>query len=273
MLISTLMKQKKQIIIFTDLDGSLLDKDTFKFDEIDDFFKELISEGIKIIPNSSKTEAELLDFNKQYNLNLPFISENGSSIHGLNLIQKDLPNKVLISRSADQIISIYNDTIPDNLKKKINFILELNYKDQERIFGLPLDKMILATKRNYTLPIQFVGNEIEKNEFIKILKKVGLTLQTGGRIMNICDNVNKSKAMTNALKLISKKFDDEIITIGVGDNENDIEMIKQTNYPCLVKNDNFNSSLINIDNLIKSSEPSPRGWSDVIKTAIQKIKT
>ena len=49
------MKQKKQIIIFTDLDGSLLDKDTFEFDEIEDYFRELISKGIKIIPNSSKT--------------------------------------------------------------------------------------------------------------------------------------------------------------------------------------------------------------------------
>ena len=40
-----------------------------------------------------------------------------------------------------------------------------------------------------------------------------------------------------------------------------------------IKNDNFDSSLINIDNLIKSSKPSPLGWADVIKTAIQKIKT
>ena len=273
MIIFTLMKQKKQIIIFTDLDGSLLNKDTFKFDEIEDYFKDLISEGIKIIPNSSKTEAELLDFNKQYNLNLPFISENGSSIHGLNLIHKDLPHKIIISRTADQIISIYNESVPNDLKQKINFILKLNYKEQRELFGLPLDKMMLAIKRKYSLPIKFVGNEIEKNEFFKIINDVGLTVQTGGRIMNICDNVNKSKAMNKALQLINKKLDDKIITIGVGDNENDIEMIKQTNYPCLVKNDNFNSSLINIDNLIKSSELSPRGWSDVIKTAIQKIKT
>ena len=56
-------------------------------------------------------------------------------------------------------------------------------------------------------------------------------------------------------------------------NQNDIEMLKNTNYACLVKNDNFDSSLINMDNLIKSSEPSPKGWADVIKTAIQKIKT
>ncbi len=273
MLIFALMKQKKQIIIFTDLDGSLLNKDTFRFDEIEDYFRELVSKGIKIIPNSSKTEAELLDFNKQYNLNLPFIAENGSSIHGLNLIHKDLPNKILISRPVDQIISIYNEIIPNYLKKKINFILKLNYKEQEKFFGLPLNKMVLAAKRNNSLPIQFLGDEIEKNEFIKIINDVGLTVQTGGRIMNICDNVNKSKAMSKVLQLISKELHDEIITIGIGDNENDIEMIKQSNYPCLVKNEDFDSSLINIDNLIKSSEPSPRGWADVIKTAIQKIKT
>ncbi len=103
------------------------------------------------------------------------------------------------------------------------------------------------------------------------MKNSGLTIQTGGRIMNVCDNVNKSIAMSEAIRLIRKKLDDEIITIGVGDNENDIEMIKMTDYPCLVKNENFDSSLINIDNLIKSDEPSPKGWSDVIKTALQKI--
>ena len=105
------MKQKKQIIIFTDLDGSLLDKDTFRFDEIEDYFRELVSKGIKIIPNSSKTEAELLDLNNLYNLNLSFIVENGSSIQGLNSIHKNLPEKVSLSRSADQIYEIYNDFV------------------------------------------------------------------------------------------------------------------------------------------------------------------
>ena len=142
---------------------------------------------------------------------------------------------------------------------------------QQKILGLPLDKIKLAIKREHSLPIKFNGTEIEKKEFTKILKNSGLTIQTGGRIMNVCDNVNKSIAMSKALQLIRKQLDDEIITIGVGDNENDIEMIKQTDYPCLVKNEDFDSSLINIDNLIKSDEPSPKGWSDVIKTALQKI--
>ena len=267
-----LMKPKK-IIIFSDLDGSLLDKDTFGFDEIEDYFKELISKGIKIIPNSSKTEAELSDFNNQYNLNLSFIAENGSSIHGLNLIHENLPEKIILSRTADEIYKVYNQNITPDLKIKITFILNLKSNEQQEIFGLSLEKMNLAIKRDHSIPIQFNGTEIEKNEFIKIMNNSGLTIQTGGRIMNICDNVNKSKAMSKTMELINKEIDKEIITIGVGDNQNDIDMLKHSDYPCLVKNNSFDSSLLNIDNLIKSTEPSPRGWADVIKTAIQKIKT
>ena len=125
------MKQQKQIIIFTDLDGSLLDKDTFKFDQIEGYFKKLVSIGIKIIPNSSKTEAELLDFNKQHNLNLSFIAENGSSIHGLNLIHKRLPSKVLISKSIDQI---YNKKYTLRVEKKNYFYFETSKKESRKNF-------------------------------------------------------------------------------------------------------------------------------------------
>ena len=132
------MKQKKQIIIFTDLDGSLLDKDTFEFHEIEDYFRDLVSKGIKVIPNSSKTEAELSDFNNQYNLNLSFVAENGSSIHGLNLIHKNLPERILLSRSIDQIYKVYNENIPPDLKQKVTFILKLKSKTWKTILRLIL---------------------------------------------------------------------------------------------------------------------------------------
>ncbi len=265
------MKNKKNIIIFTDLDGSLLDNKTFKFDVIKDYIKKLISSGVIIIPNSSKTEAELLDFNRKSKLNLCFISENGSSIHGLNLINKNFPSKISISRPVNEIYKIYNDNISLDLKKKITLILKLEKKKQEKIFGLKFDQLLLATKRMHSIPILFEGTEIEKNILIENINNMGLSVQTGGRIMNICDNTNKANAMSKALQIIKEEFDKELVTIGVGDNENDIEMLKQADYPCLVKNDNFDSSTLNIDNLIKSTKLSPMGWSDVIKTALQKI--
>ena len=59
-------------------------RDTFKFDPIKDYIKNLVNNEIIIIPNSSKTEKEIEKFNNELGIELPYISENGSFIHGLN---------------------------------------------------------------------------------------------------------------------------------------------------------------------------------------------
>ena len=70
------MKKKFVVAIFTDLDGSLLHRDTFKFDPIKNYIKNLVNDGIIIIPNSSKTEKEIESFNEELGIQLPYISEN-----------------------------------------------------------------------------------------------------------------------------------------------------------------------------------------------------
>ena len=97
-----------------------------------------------------------------------------------------------------------------------------------------------------------------------------LTLQEGGRVLNLCDNINKIKSMNRVIKIL-KKTEDKIKTIAVGDNYNDLEMLKNSDVPCLVFNDQFKLDKIYIDNLIFSNKPSPDGWADVIKIALEKI--
>ena len=60
--------------------------------------------------------------------------------------------------------------------------------------------------------------------------------------------------------------------IAVGDNYNDLDMLKNSDLPCLVFNDQFKEDQINIDNLIISNKPSPEGWADVIKLALAKLE-
>ena len=89
---------KNKILIFTDLDGTILDRDTFKFDQIKRYMKKILNSGILIIPNSSKTESEIVEFNQELGENLAYISENGSVINGLNLLNSNFPNKIILSR-------------------------------------------------------------------------------------------------------------------------------------------------------------------------------
>ena len=264
------MKKKFTVVIFTDLDGSLLHRDTFQFDSIKDYIKSLINKGVIIIPNSSKTEKEIEKFNEELGVNLPYISENGSSIHGLNLITSNFPDKLILSREKEELVEVFKNKVPENLQRKCKFISNFNKKDQINIFGLGETKLKYALDRKYTEPFLFEGSKNEKKDLTKILKKNSLTIQEGGRVINLCDNVNKVKSMNKVLK-IYKKIESNIEVVAVGDNYNDLDMLKNSDLPCLVFNDQFKEDQINIDNLIISNKPSPEGWADVIKMALVKL--
>ena len=264
------MKKKLTIVIFTDLDGSLLHRDTFKFDTIKDYIKSLVNRGVIIIPNSSKTEKEIEKFIEELGVNLPYISENGSSIHGLNLITSNFPDKLILSREKAELLKIFENKVPEKLKEKCFQISKMSKKEKENILGQKDERLKDALNRKYTLPFLFNGDKNEKNRLLKILNSNSLSLQEGGRVYNLCDNINKVKSMNRVIKIL-KKTEDKIKTIAVGDNFNDLEMLRNCDIPCLVFNDKFKLDQININNLIFSNKPSPEGWADVIKMALVKL--
>ena len=264
------MKKKLSVLIFTDLDGTLLHRDTFAFDEIKNYIKNIISDKIYVIPNTSKTDKEILSFNQKLGEALPYITENGSAIKGLNLINKDLPKELILSKEKDELISIFEREVPEHLKIKCKWLSKMNKETQLKILGLPEDQLTNALDRKYTVPFIFNGNKSEINELSKILKSKGLTTQEGGRVINLGDKVNKAKAMQIFIRFF-KKNNENIKTIAVGDNYNDLDMLKISDYPCLVFNDQFRLDQIFIDNLISTNKPSPEGWADVIKMAMEKI--
>jgi len=168
------------------------------------------------------------------------------------------------------LLKVFESKVPENIINKCLLISKLDKKKQEKIFGQKDKKLKDVLDRKYTLPFLFTGEKKEKNRLLKILNANSLTLQEGGRVSNLCDNVDKVKSMNKVIRIL-KKTEDKIKTIAVGDNYNDLDMLKNCDIPCLVFNDQFIQDQINIDNLIFSNKPSPEGWADVIKTALLKL--
>ena len=264
------MERVYKVLIFTDLDGSLLHRETFKFDNIKEYLRKLISNGIFIIPNTSKTEKEILEFNYQLGSSLPYISENGAAINGLDLLNPDLPKELILSREKDDLLNIFKNIVPLKLQNKCKWLSEMDKTNQSLIFGLKDKKLKMALDRKYTIPLIFKGSKNERNELSKIIKKDGLYLQEGGRVINLTDRTNKAKALRVFVRFY-KKYHKNVKTVAVGDNYNDLDMLKTSDFPCLVFNDKFTLDEIHINNLITTNKPSPEGWADVIKMALVKI--
>ena len=261
----------KKIVIFTDLDGSLLNRDNFEFLIIKNYIKKLLLNNILIIPNSSKTKLEIKSFNNELGENLPYIVENGAAIYNLNFLNSNFPEKISLSRERAEILQIFNNKIPQQLISKCKFVENLSEENLSKIFGLPKAKLKNALKREYTIPFLFEGNKSEKSRLTKIVEMSGLTIQEGGRVINLCDKTSKASAMKNVIKINKKVIKEKIIIVGVGDNFNDLDMLKNSDIPCLVFNDKFTLDTINIKNCLVSKKPAPEGWAEVVKMALDKV--
>ena len=261
-----------KVIIFTDLDGTLLDRDTFKFDTILSYIKDLILKDVYIIPNSSKTRQEIENFNQELDENLSFVVENGAAIYNLNLINASFPEKISLSRENDEILRVFENKISNKFKSKCKFIKNFDVKKQMAVLGLPKERIKASLNREYSIPLLFEGSKSDKTELFKSVSDIGLSLQEGGRVINLCDKVSKSQAMKNVVKVFEKVTKEKLFTIGVGDNYNDLDMLKNSDIPCLVFNDKFTLEKININNCLVSKKPAPEGWKEVVKLALDKIK-
>ena len=266
------MYSNSSILIFTDLDGTLLNRNTFNFDSIKTFLDELKNKNIIIIPNSSKTEDEIIEFNNEANFKFPFISENGSIIHNLNFLSDEFPDKIILAKNVYEIQNIFDKNINQDLKSKCKVVSSLTTSEQTQIFGLPENKLKNVFKRTCTIPIKFVGNNEEKLILKNMLLETGLDLKDGGRVLNLGDRINKADAMKKIIIMLQQKFKSKPKTIAVGDNHNDLEMLKNSDIPCLVKNDKFINKDLQIKNLIISKQTAPEGWVEVVKLALEKIK-
>ena len=70
----------KRPVIYTDLDGSLLDHYTYEATAALPLLRQLEQLGTPVIPCTSKTAAELVPLCKTLQLSGPFIAENGALI-------------------------------------------------------------------------------------------------------------------------------------------------------------------------------------------------
>ena len=67
----------------------------------------------------------------------------------------------------------------------------------------------------------------------------------------------------------------KIITIGIGDSTNDLEMFSNVDHACVVKSKNNANLMKRIDSnkMIMSTNCAPEGWAECIHDVFSKIKS
>jgi mannosyl-3-phosphoglycerate phosphatase len=272
--------EKQKIIIFTDLDGTLLDHQNYSFEAAQKALKKIKAFQIPLIICTSKTRAEIEVWRKRLNNNDAFISENGGAIFFPKLgIIPNLPDA--IDRNGYKIIELgmhYKELLvrfrrlKDIFGKKMRGFSEMDVDEIADLTGLSRDEAELAKRREYTEPFLFTGNENEIETLEKNINQMKLKLTRGGRFFHLLGDNDKGKAVIIVSEIYKKKLP-ELKTIALGDSYNDLPMLQKVDIPILVQKigGNFDERIKNVPNLIRASGIGPEGWNKALLEIIEMI--
>jgi len=275
-------EREKRILIFTDLDGTLLDADTYSFQEALPALKRIRELKIPLILCSSKTRAELELYQRRLRIADPFISENGGGIFIPHGYFHHLPGE--LKRRGGYLVWELGTPYRQIRRKFLEVFGALNLKavgmgdlkpqEISSLLNLSKTEAELARKREYDEPFYF-PDKIRENQ-IKLVErefqKNGLTLTRGGRLFHLTGDNDKGKAVRLLSRLYKDNRGEEISTIGLGDSLNDLAMLEEVDIPVVVrkKDGSYDRNIIrklsprSRKKLHKTRDIGPRGWNRAV---------
>ena len=259
-----------KIIIFTDLDATMLDEN-YSYKAASSALKMIKDTGIHLVLNSSKTLSEMISLRNELDFLDPIIAENGT-VTGIpkNLINQEYKNDELyidvegfISRSKIKKI-IYS------IREKYNFEFE-GFSDWDvdtvsKKTNLSYNDAVNSMDRIMTEPIIWLDNVENYKTFIDMLKSAEIQCVSGGKFKHIMSaKANKGEAMNKVLKYYKKYYEKtNIVSIALGDSENDIPMLNASDYPIVILNPSKKTISVDHTNVKFSKIAGPSGWNNEI---------
>lgn len=253
------MKLAKNTLIFTDLDGTLLDHHDYSFNKATFMLEFIKKNNIPLIIVTSKTRDEAIALQKLLHVKSISIVENGA---GIIIPKGDSYEEVSLGLSYKTIRSAferYAKSIP------IRGFFDMSVEEIMHYTNLSQNKAIEAKNRTFTEP--FILDDIAQLKQLKELANAdGLDVIKGGRFYHlITKGQDKAHAVKNVIEHYEKKLGQGFTTIALGDSANDLSMLQNVDVPILIPHPDGSYLKCDIPHLIKATSPGPEGWNKALK--------
>jgi mannosyl-3-phosphoglycerate phosphatase len=259
-------------IIFTDLDGTLLDHDTYQYDAVVALIQAMQEQGIPIIPVTSKTFEEVTYIQKQLNISGPLVVENGAAIY--------LPKRSHLKQPTDSesigdywVVSFseprsYWCDLIEQLKSKyagaFRGFSDMSIEDIAKVTSLPMDAASRASQRQFAEPLYWMSDLETKQALAKELSSLGANVIQGARFVHVSGKFDKGQAVTWLMKVFQQS-NHQCYSIALGDGPNDIAMLEVTDKAVRIRSDHHPyPELTREDNVYSSTLVGPKGWAEVL---------
>ncbi|MBN2905081.1 MAG: HAD hydrolase family protein [Rhodobacteraceae bacterium] len=249
------------LLVFTDLDGTLLDHEDYSHTAADPALTRLRAARVPVILASSKTAAEIAPLRAELDLSdYPAIVENGAGILGPG--EDTLPG----GGRYDELRATLNG-LPAGMRAQFQGFGDWSPDEIARRSGLPLAEAALAAQRRYSEPGIWSGDVAAQAEFIAALREMGVTARAGGRFLTLSFGGTKAGRMAEIAAHYPTPF-----IVALGDAPNDTEMLEQADLGIIIANPHHPPlpPLMGEDkgHILRTDIPGPKGWNTAMEQVI-----
>lgn len=278
--------KKLTLLVFTDLDGTLLDHDNYSFKAAQPALNTLEQHAAPLIPVTSKTCSELLVLRSQLNNQHPFVVENGAAIYfPLNYFSHSINGVELAAENEtnQQALLVYSLGRPrlfwSELLNSIGGALHDSFISFEELgvtgiveeTGLAPQAALQANQRQASEPVKWLGSAEQLKAFTQYIESQGGQVLRGGRFLHILDaTVSKGRALRWLTQQYQLSTPEQAFkSIALGDADNDLSMLAAANQAVLIRsNHHALPDTTSIPSAIISQQFGPEGWNEVITSII-----
>ena len=218
------------MIVFSDLDGTLIDHQSYDFAAAKPALERLAALNVPVILATSKTAAEVVGIREAMGLaDYPAIVENGAGVLEPGETQTT-------PEDGDPIHSIRKAlaAIAPALRQRFSGFGDVDAETVSTWTGLSTEAATLAKMRRYSEPGQFDGTADDEAALIAALGEHGVHARRGGRFLTLSLGATKA----DRIETIASRLDTTPprLTVALGDAPNDIDMLERADIGFIVNN-------------------------------------
>lgn len=235
------MRALPRLVVFTDLDGSLLDSDGYSAAAARPALAALARRRIPLVPCTSKTRAELEALRPVLGVRAPMIVENGGAVvipagyfsaEGARAAPSGDPVVVPLGVARRRLVASLAE-IARETGIRLRGFSDMEPGEVALLTGLEQDDALRAMTRDYDEPFVMEGDGLGAQAVARAAAARGLRCSRGGRFWHLTGQTDKGRALRVLLGLFRARGR-EPSTVGLGDAENDAPMLLAVDRPILV---------------------------------------